>query len=413
MAYSVNPSSIAVSTVGATAGQIIDAEDIEAINFWMEPVEIDEQEITKWLGKLKMEVNQQTHYIGQSYNPPITSTLEVATASADPTVDIDGDPAALGFKVGHNVEIKQYYAGQTTYFDGTKTKYGRIVQVDAGSFELAANVGAVIPAGSVVRVFTNTYPMATAFDNAPVFRGDRIEQTVSRLSSGFIKVDERMRHVPTHASRDPFVDDMANLRKRMNDELEELYIKSIYQAESGTTPGHIRGMIDWADHLSGNVLALNNKQISIHHLRNRVTQKRKVHRKKAGNTVITDLDTQEALDLVLEPYKLYDEKSNSITIELKSLNFRWGNLTFMPVMNWPDGKILVTSKEDWGAGHFSGMPWKPVTQDEAHTGGPWSTFGLYGDFTLDCYDVQRQIVITGVNTFVDRYAGRRTYGQAG
>ena len=414
MAYAVNPSSTAVTTVGASAGQIVDAADIEAVNAWMKPTEIDEQDISKWLPGLRSKVNQQTHYIGQSYNPAITGTVEVATVSADPTIDITGSPAALGYKVGDKVMIRDYYAGQTTYFDPTKTTKHTITQVDAGSVETSANIGAVHPAGAVVTVYSSKTPMATAFADANVFTGDRIAQTVQRLQSGFIKVDERMRHTPTWESKDKFLDDIENLRKTMRDKLEGTYINGVYTAESGTTAGEMRGMIDWADEIGANVLALAGKQISIHHLRNRVTAKRKTHMKKAGDTVICDIDTMECLDQVLEPYKLYDSKSNSISIQVDALNFRWGNLKFMPVMfPWPDGTVMITSQSDWGAGNYDGMPWKPVRQDEANTGGTWETFGIYGDFTLDCYDVYRQILITGVNTFVSRYAGSRTYGQAG
>lgn len=414
MSLSINPSSTLVTTVGSSAGQIVDAEDIELVNNWMKPVETDEQLVTQWLPNLRKKVNQQTHYIGQSYNPIIRGTLENASASADPTLDLVGDPAALGFKVGHQVFVKEYYPGQQVYFDATKTTKHSLAQIDAGSVEAAANVGVIHPAGSVVIVYGKATPMATAFGSENVFRGDRIAQTVVRLQSGFIPVDKRMRHTPTHASNDVFEDDVANLRKTMNDYLEGMYINSVYEAESGSTAGKIRGMLDWADEIAANVTSMANKQISIHHLRAATTAKRKIHKKKAGDTIMCDLDTMEALDLVLEPYKLYNEKSNSISIQVNELNFRWANLKFMPIPHpWPDGTILITSKEDWGAGNYDGMPWTPVRQQEEHTGAPTEKFGIYGDFTLDCYDVYRQILFTGVNTFVDRYAGRRTYGQAG
>lgn len=414
MAYSINPSSAAVTTVGSSAGQIIDAADIEAVNAWMKPVEPDTQEIMKWLGPLRQKVNQQTHYIGQSYRPRITGTLENASSASDPTLDLTGTPAALGFKVGDIVHAREYYPGQSVHFDPTKTTKHRITQIDAGSVECSANVGVVHPAGTVITVFAQAHPMATAFDTANVFRGDRIAQTVTRIQSGYITVDERMRHTPTWESKDHFIDDMDNLRTEMLERVNGLLINSTYVAESGSTPGEIRGMVDWADEIGANVVAMAGKQISIHHLRAAVTAKYKIHRKNAGKTVILDLDTMEALDLVLEPYKLYDEKSNSISIQVDSLNFRWGNLTFMPVRYpWPDGTILITDKGDWGAGHYDGMPWRPVRPKNEETGAPTEKFAIYCDYTLDCYDVYRQILFTNVNTFVDRYAGRRTYGQAG
>lgn len=414
MAYSLNPSSTSVTTVGSSAGQIIDAADIEAVNAWMKPVEPDTQEIMKWLGPLRQKVNQQTHYIGQSYRPRITGTLENASSASDPTLDLTGTPAALGFKVGDIVHAREYYPGQSVHFDPTKTTKHRITQIDAGSVECSANVGVVHPAGTVITVFAQAHPMATAFDTANVFRGDRIAQTVTRIQSGYITVDERMRHTPTWESKDHFIDDMDNLRTEMLERVNGLLINSTYVAESGSTPGEIRGMVDWADEIGANVVAMAGKQISIHHLRAAVTAKYKIHRKNAGKTVILDLDTMEALDLVLEPYKLYDEKSNSISIQVDSLNFRWGNLTFMPVRYpWPDGTILITDKGDWGAGHYDGMPWRPVRPKNEETGAPTEKFAIYCDYTLDCYDVYRQILFTNVNTFVDRYAGRRTYGQAG
>ncbi len=414
MSYTVNPGSVGVTTVGSSAGQILSDLDIEAVNHWMKPVEPDEQEILKWLPPLREEVNQQTHYLGQSFRPRIVGELAADTASADPTVDIVGSPADLGFKVNDKVMIRVPYSGQDVFYDGTQTVKGRISQIDSGSFELSANVGAILPAGAQVIVYSSATPMATAFGTANVFRGNRIAQTVQRLQSGLISVDERMRHTATHESKDHFLDDIDNLRTEMNDKLNGAYINGVYTAESGSTPGEMRGMLDWIDEVGANVIPLSGAQITVHHFRAAVTAKRKIHNKRAGDTVICDLDTMECLDLVLEPYKLYDEKSNSITIQIDALNFRWGNLKFMPVaFPWPDGIIAVTSKDSWGAGNYSGMPWKPVRQDNAHVTGTWETFGIYGDFTLDCYDVYRQIEFTGVNTFVDRYAGRRSYGLSG
>ncbi len=414
MAYTVNPSSTAITVVGSSAGQIPTTSDIELVNFLMKPVEPHEHEIIQWLPPLKKKVDQQTHSIGQSYLPPITFALENATSSGSATVDISGVPATIGLKVGDLIELEEYYSGQTVYKDPLKVTRHRITAVNAGDVTVSANVGAVHPVTETIgRVYSKATPMATAFDTENVFRGDRIDQTVHRLQSGFIKVDKRMRNTPTWESKDHFIDDMEGLRTIMNDKLEEMYVKSTYGAESGSTPGTIRGMLDWADEVSANVLDLNGGQITIHHLRNRVTQKRKVHNKKAGKTVICDLDTMEALDMVLEPYKLYDEKSNSISIQVDALNFRWGNLKFMPVLTFPPGTILISDAEDWGAGAYNGMGWEPVRQTFSETGGTWETFGIFGDFTLDCYDVYHQIYIKNINTFVTRYAGARTYGQAG
>jgi hypothetical protein len=414
MAYTVNPSSTAITVVGSSAGQIPTTSDIELVNFWMKPTEPHEHELLQWLPGLKKEVNQQTHSVGQSYNPPITASLEAATSSGSATVDITGTPATIGFKVGDLIEIKEYYSGQTTYFDPLKTTYHRVTAVNAGDLTVSAAVGVIHPVTeSVVRVYSKATAMATAFDTENVFRGDRIDQTVTRLQSGFIKVDKRMRNTPTFESKDHFIDDMDRVKETMNDKLEELYIKSTYGAESGSTPGTIRGMLDWADEISANVLDLNGAQITVHHLRNRVTQKRKTHNKKAGDTVICDIDTMEALDLILEPYKLYDEKSNSISIQIDALNFRWGNLKFMPLLTFPSGTALITAADGWGAGNYAGMPWTPVRQSYEETGGTWETFGIFGDFTFDCYDVYRQIYIKNINTYVSRYAGARTYGQGG
>jgi hypothetical protein len=415
MAYTVNPGSAAVTTVGSSAGQIPTTADIELVNAWMKAVNPETQEVMDWLGPLRKEVNQQTHFIGQSHRPKITGTLGVATVSADPTIDVTGAPADLGVKVGDKMRIREYYPGQTVYFDPTKTTYHRIVTVDAGSVEASANVGAIHPVTeSVWSIYSSAHPMATAFDTANVFRGERFEQGVQRFQSGYITVDERMRHTPTWESKDHFVDDMENLKQDMREKVNGALINSTYVAESGSTPGEIRGMLDWADDVGANVLALAGKQVSIHHFRQVVTAKRKVHNKGAGKTIMLDMDSMECIDLVLEPYKLYNEKSNSISIQVNDLNFRWGNLTFMPIRDpWPDGTALITDKPDWGAGHYSGMPWRPVRPKNEETGAPTEKFAIYCDYTLDCYDVYRQILITGINTFVDRYAGRRTYGQAG
>src|SRR4051812_48724824 len=116
MAYTTNASGIAVTTVGATAGQIITAEEIDLVNQWMKPVEREEHLVLDWLPNLRGTINQQTHYIGQAYNPTIQAVLDGATSAGSAAVDLTGNPTDLGWKIGDLIFLKEYYTGQTTYF---------------------------------------------------------------------------------------------------------------------------------------------------------------------------------------------------------------------------------------------------------------------------------------------------------
>lgn len=410
---------IGYPVVGSGAGQIPSALDIELFLSFMEPVEPHEHEISQWLPKFEKNPNQIQHWTGQSYNPPIESTLENATTNSSSTIDIVGTPADLGFRVNDIVEISDYYPGQTTYTIASTYERGRVTAVNAGDLTVTRHSGAltsgnwyVHPAGSRVRVVSRAVPYKTAFDNAPVWRGDAIYNVSQRIPTGFIRMDKAMLNTPTQESANHFQQDITAWRARALDFREDAWINGIRVLPTDTVAGEVGGMLWWASQVGANVLDLQGKQISIHHISDRIRLKRKTHKKRAGSTVICDLDTMAALDLVLEPYKRYDANSSRIKIQFDGLDTRWGDVTFMPVATFPPGTILITDKSDWQAGNYAGMDWDIVEQEEEHTGGPWVTWAMYGDFTLRCKDVYRQILIKNINTYVDRYAGRRVFAVA-
>jgi len=407
---------IQIPVTGSFAGGIPAANDIELFLDWMKPVEQHEQEVSQWLPAFSKAPNQVQFWTGQSYLPPIETTLEAATANNSTTVDTVGDPAALGFRVGDIVEIVDYFTGQQTYTIASTYERGRITTVNAGDIVVDRHSGSLSsgswyahPAGSRVRVVSRNVAYKTAFDNAPVWRGDSIYNVPQRIPTGFVRVDKAMLQTPTQESVNQFKDDIAGWRTRALDYREDAYINGIRVLPTETVAGQAGGMLWWASQVGANVLDLGGKQISIHHISDRIRLKRKSHNKKAGTTVICDLDTMAALDLVLEPYKHYDAKDNTIRLMFDGLETRWGNVTFMPVATFPSGTALITSKDDWEAGNYAGMDWDVVEQEEEHTGGPWVTWAMYGDFSLRCKDVYRQILIKNINTYVDRYAGRRVF----
>ncbi len=410
-----------IPVVGATAGMIPAANAIDSFAEWIDAVEPHEHEITAWLPKENKAYNQIQTFTGQSYNPEIEYTLSAVTANNDATITLGTDPAALGFRVGDVVAIEDFYAGSSLsgaddYVDPQKRETGRITQLDATTFEMDRHNGELTTGnwmvhgvGARVRVITRSWTYGTALDDAPVWRGDSIYNVPQRLPTGLIRTDRAMRYTPTHESRDHFADDMVNWKVRANDFRESAYIWGRRVLPTNTVAGQMGGMLWWGEQVSANVLDLAGAPLSIWHLADRVRKKRKIHRKKAGTTVICGFDTKECINSILMPYKQYTENSDKIKIKFSGLETEWGDITFMPVYRWPEGVIMITEKGDWSAGAYAGMDWQVVQQDNNITGGPVEKWGMYGDFSLRCRDVYRQVVIKNVLANPNFYAGRRVF----
>jgi hypothetical protein len=198
-------------------------------------------------------------------------------------------------------------------------------------------------------------------------------------------------------------------KERANDYRENAFIWGRRVLPTNSVAGQMGGMIWWAEQVTANVLDLSGAPLSIWHIADRIRKKRKTHKKKAGTTMICGIDTASCLDSTLMPYKQYTENSNRINIKFEGIDTRYGNVEILEVPDWPEGTILITEKADWSAGAYAGMDWQIVQQDNNITGGPVEKWGMYGDFSLRCRDVYRQILIKNVLSNPNFYAGRRYF----
>jgi hypothetical protein len=172
-------------------------------------------------------------------------------------------------------------------------------------------------------------------------------------------------------------------------------------------------MIWWAEQVPANVLDKLGSRVTIYDLDDVIRVKQKGHRKGAGSTVILGYDMMSCLDTVINPYKLATMSDGTIKLKIDKVEGRWVTLTFKPVLNWPEGTIMISSSEDWAKGPYAGMDWQEVWQEEEHTGGPIETWTMYGDFSMRCKDVYRQILLKNCNSNPNSYPGRRTFGGVG
>jgi hypothetical protein len=412
---------VGIPVVGATAGMIPSASAIDSFAEWIDAVLPHEHVITDWLPKENKAYNQIQTFTGQSYNPDIEYALSAVTANNDETITLGTDPAALGFRVGDLVAIEDFYAGSSLtgyddYVDPQKRETGRITAIGSTTFEmdrhngeLASGSWMVHSVGARVRVLTRTWAYGTALDDAPVWRGDSIYNVPQRIPTGLIRTDRAMRYTPTHEAKDHFAQDMLVWKERANDFRENAFIWGRRVLPTNTVAGQMGGMIWWAEQVASNVLDLSGAPLSIWHIADRIRKKRKIHKKKAGTTMICGIDTASCLDTTLMPYKQYTENSNRINIKFEGIDTRYGGVEILEVPDWPEGTILITEKADWSAGAYAGMDWQIVQQDNNITGGPVEKWGMYGDFSLRCRDVYRQILIKNVLANPNFYAGRRFF----
>lgn len=410
-----------IPVVGATAGMIPSGSAVDSFAEWIDAVEPHEHEITAWLPKENKAYNQIQTFTGQSYDPEIEYTLSAVTANNDATITLGTGVAALGFRVGDLVELADFYSGSS--YSGTddfvnpqKVETGRITALGTNDFEMDRHNGELSSGswmehavGSRVRVISRTWAYGTALDDAPVWRGDSIYNVPQRIPTGLIRTDRAMRYTPTHESKDHFADDMLTWKSRANDFREGAFIRGRRILPTNTVAGQMGGMLWWAEQVAANKVDLSGAPITIWHIADRIRKKRKIHKKKAGTTIICGIDTSACLDSTLMPYKRYDASAKRINIQFDGIDTRWGNVDIMPVYRWPEGTILITEKADWSAGAYAGMDWQVIQQDNNVTGGPVEKWGMYGDFSLRCRDVYRQILFTNVLANPNFYAGRRVF----
>lgn len=406
-------------TVGSAAGQIPTANAKPLFAQWVEAYEAHNWAITDWMPNETEPYNQVQIWTGQSYNPNIETTVEVATTNNSTTINCVGDPAALGFRVGDVVEINDYYTG-TSFINPQKTETGRITTINAGDFvmdrhngELASGSWYVHDVGSRIRVITRDVAYGTLFDDAPGFLGDSIYNVPQRIVSGKVKTDRAARFTPSFEADDHYKLQIKNWTVKLKDYRENAFIKGRRILPTNTVAGQMGGMLWWAEQVGSNILDKAGQPITVLDLDDAVRTKQKNHRKGSGSTVILGYDTMAALDTVINPLKQATMSDKTITLKIDKIEGRWVDLTFMPVLNWPEGVILITSKEDWSKGPYAGMDWQEVWQEEEHVGGPIETWTMYGDFSMRCKDVYRQILIKNINANPDAYPGRRTFGLGG
>jgi hypothetical protein len=82
-----------VPTVGSGAGQIPTANAKPLFAQWVESYEARNWDITDWM-PTEDPYSQVQIWTGQSYNPFIETTIEVATTNNSTTVDCVGDPSS-------------------------------------------------------------------------------------------------------------------------------------------------------------------------------------------------------------------------------------------------------------------------------------------------------------------------------
>jgi hypothetical protein len=407
-----------VPTVGSGAGQIPTANAKPLFAQWVESYEARNWDITDWM-PTEDPYSQVQIWTGQSYNPFIETTVEVATTNASTTIDCVGDPSALGFRVGDVVAIEDYYPN-TTFINPQLIETGRITTLNAGNFimdrhngEVGSGSWFVHAVGARIRVISRDVAYGTLFDDAPSFLGDSIYNVPQRFVSGKVRTDRAARFTPSFEADDHYKLQIKNWTTRLKDYREAAFIRGRRILPTLTTAGQMGGMIWHAEQVSSNILDKAGSRLTIYDLDDAVRTKQKNHRKGSGATVILGYDTMAVLDTVINPYKMATMSDKTVTLKIDKVEGRWVTLTFMPVLNWPEGTILITSKEDWARAPYSGMDWQEVWQEEAHVGGPIETWTMYGDFSMRCKDVYRQILIKNVNANPDAYPGRRTFGLNG
>lgn len=385
---------------------------------WVEEYEKKQFPLQQLFKKHSPAFDQVKIQVGQSYSPFVTTTTGATTANNSANVTFastalfrEGDVLEIipYYVDGDNTSGLNYYAREVAPIDSITNSTVAVLYRDSdktssGSWPVHAN-------GSYVRVISRAVAYNQPFSQAPVYRGDALYTHPQRID-GKIVADIAGINTPDFESSNHFERLIKNETVNMKWYLEEALSsgwRMTGDAVTGTgnaKPHQMGGVYWWLKQNSANVVDLANTPLDIYDVVDLLRGVWKNHRKGPALTILAGPDTIEIFDQLINPYREATMSDTDVTLMTKVISTRWGKLQIVPTMHFPEGNVAFVDPGDWEYGPYKGCDWNIVRRNPEETDRPTKEWAMWGDFSLICTDLQRQSLITGIDTRLANYSGR-------
>lgn len=387
---------------------------------WVEEYEKKQFPLQQLFGKHSPAFDQVKIQVGQSYNPYIQTTIGTTTANNDETLVFASNGTAL-MREGDVLEIIPYYVpGDST--SGLNHYLREVAVVNSitntttveayrDSDRTSSGSWPVHDVGAYVRVISRAVAYNQTFSQAPVYRGDSLYTHPQRIE-GKIVADIAAINTPDFESTNHFERLIKNETVNMKWYLEEALSSGWRMTGDAVTgsgnakPHQMGGVYWWLKQNSSNVVDLGNTPLDIYDVVDLLRGVWKNHRKGPALTVLAGPDTIEIFDQLINPYREATMSDTDVTLMTKVISTRWGKIQIVPTMHFPEGNVAFVDPKDWKYGPYKGCDWNIVKRNPEETDKPTKEWAMWGDFSLICEDLQRQSLITGIDTRLSNYSGR-------
>lgn len=387
---------------------------------WVDAKEVRTKNFTTWMTRSSFEPDQIEIESGQSYAPFITTTLGADAGVSDELITVVS--TAL-FRVGDQVELRQYYSGSTTEIDDTKTKRSTVLQVNSATTmtldreegEVSDGSYTLAPSGSVVAVVARAQNYNEPFPDAITFRGDLIITHPQRFDSGEITYDLAAVQAGDfeapngHYMRDVMYwkDELPNFR---NDAFINGRKRTGDYTASPKKPYRLGGAIWSAEQVGTNLSAING-QLNIFDFSDIYEDLATNHKDGPGDTIWMAPRMLSIWSEMLLPFKgMFGPNDTTLDLRTTRVRTAFGTVDGVRTDNrWPPSKILLTSKADWEWGNFKNLDWIYVERGPEELGAFQQSWSMGGDFWMLCKNFSHQRLLTGVDTRKDLYPHRTNF----
>jgi hypothetical protein len=384
---------------------------------WVEKFERKQFPVTNLIPQGKTPYNANKIRVGAKYNPFVRTALNGVTSASSQTITVD---STTGMRVGDIVAITDYQSGSTTALDNSTVEYARIEEVlSATTFtgtrdmdQTSSSAWPVHADNALVEVVMRASPNNATFANANRWRGD-FTYNYGELFESALEDTIQSMHTPSEESSAYYKDDRANVVEDLKWFRENAFVKGIRMAgdetSTPTKPFTMGGIVYQIENFaSANVNDLSNDTLDVWDVDDLLREVWGTHRKGPGTHVLGHQDTIAVWDGIIMPYKgggssLNDETFSTVT---KKGKFRWGDIEPVPTISMPPGVLAFIDPSDWEWNHFEGENWTEVRQKPEEIWKPNEAWAMFGRFSIICKDINRQSIITNIQTDLDQYSFR-------
>lgn len=382
---------------------------------WVEAKEHRRYRFTEYVPRTMDKPEQIEYETGQSYNPPIWTLLGGATTNNSATITVT---STQFIRVGDTYRITDYYAGSSTELNHATREYGSVLAITNGTQfvanrhegAVASGSWAVHPTSSRLDIISRGISYASSFIDGITWRGDILTNYCQRFDSGEIPYDIfAARSVPTYESDKQMVDDIAKWTDRLKEYRDSAFVEGRKAAGNYTAnpqvPYKLGGAIWWAEQRSANVFPVNGI-LSMFDVEDALAVKWEEHMDGPGTDMWMGPKTRACIDSLLLPVKEGRLSDTVYTNKLTGMNFTWADLKVEHTLRWPEGTILICAKNTFAWNNAEGMDWEKFETRPENNRSYVQSWNMSGDFGFTCNDVQRPILLTGIDTRKDNYLGR-------